>query len=129
MAIEQPTGFELDYLFEFSPERKEGDGRLSQVGLPEFSTRFFVLAGIFQGEEARYQEGVSRGATRRPEARPYPEMRSTNKLEKSRQSARECRARKKLRYQVNIHQGFVYTFSSMVSISLEIQGEVKLFFL
>ena len=30
-------------------------------------------------------------------------MRSTNKLEKSRQSARECRARKKLRYQVHIH--------------------------
>jgi len=81
MAIEQPTGFELDYLFEFSPERKEGDGRQDQ------------------GEQARFQEGVSRGATRRPEARPYPEMRSTNKLEKSRQSARECRARKKLRYQ------------------------------
>jgi len=99
MAIEQPTGFELDYLFEFSPERKEGDGRQDQVRLSEFSTRFFVLAGIFQGEQARYQEGVSRGATRRPEARPYPEMRSTNKLEKSRQSARECRARKKLRYQ------------------------------
>ena len=30
----------------------------------------------------------------------FSEMRSTNKLEKSRQSARECRARKKLRYQV-----------------------------
>merc|ERR1712228_1137774 len=41
------------------------------------------------------------GASRRAEVRPYPnpEMRSTNKLEKSRQSARECRARKKLRYQ------------------------------
>jgi len=39
--------------------------------------------------------------SRRSEVRPYPppEMRSTNKLEKSRQSARECRARKKLRYQ------------------------------
>merc|ERR1712215_231045 len=29
----------------------------------------------------------------------YAEMKTTNKLEKSRQSARECRARKKLRYQ------------------------------
>ena len=35
----------------------------------------------------------------------FSEMRSTNKLEKSRQSARECRARKKLRYQVRLdHQ-------------------------
>merc|ERR1712088_212933 len=44
---------------------------------------------------------AERGASRRAEVRPYPnpEMRSTNKLEKSRQSARECRARKKLRYQ------------------------------
>merc|ERR1712222_308654 len=39
--------------------------------------------------------------SRRSKVRPNPppEMRSTNKLEKSRQSARECRARKKLRYQ------------------------------
>merc|ERR1711963_1194190 len=29
----------------------------------------------------------------------YSEMKTTHKLEKSRQSARECRARKKLRYQ------------------------------
>merc|ERR1712219_44359 len=29
----------------------------------------------------------------------YTEMKTTHKLEKSRQSARECRARKKLRYQ------------------------------
>merc|ERR1712096_537776 len=29
----------------------------------------------------------------------YAEMKTSNKLEKSRQSARECRARKKLRYQ------------------------------
>ena len=35
-------------------------------------------------------------------AAPPSEMRSTNKLEKSRQSARECRARKKLRYQVGV---------------------------
>merc|ERR1711971_654853 len=34
-----------------------------------------------------------------PQVAFLKKMRSTNKLEKSRQSARECRARKKLRYQ------------------------------
>merc|ERR1712061_171476 len=71
---------DFDFLFEFSPERRaEAD--------PHFI------------QDQAQQGGV--GASRRAEVRPYPnpEMRSTNKLEKSRQSARECRARKKLRYQ------------------------------
>merc|ERR1712045_167087 len=36
---------------------------------------------------------------RRKKQKFYSEMKTTHKLEKSRQSARECRARKKLRYQ------------------------------
>merc|ERR1712198_19150 len=70
---------DFDFLFEFSPERRTESDLLFEQG----------------GGQA---EG---GRNRRAEVRPYPppEMRSTNKLEKSRQSARECRARKKLRYQ------------------------------
>merc|ERR1711997_437698 len=74
---------DFDFLFEFSPERRtESDLRFEQDQSQQGS----------QTEGSRY---------RRAEVRPYPppEMRSTNKLEKSRQSARECRARKKLRYQ------------------------------
>merc|ERR1712147_442054 len=55
-----------------------------------------------QTQQVESQAEGGRGASsRRAEVRPYPppEMRGTNKLEKSRQSARECRARKKLRYQ------------------------------
>merc|ERR1711971_596418 len=75
---------DFDFLFEFSPERRT-----------ESDLRF---------EQDQSQQGGSQSQTegsRRSEVRPYPppEMRSTNKLEKSRQSARECRARKKLRYQ------------------------------
>merc|ERR1712001_191422 len=76
---------DFDFLFEFSPERRaESD--------PHFIQDQAQQGGVGEAE---------RGASRRAEVRPYPnpEMRSTNKLEKSRQSARECRARKKLRYQ------------------------------
>merc|ERR1712110_1274740 len=76
---------DFDFLFEFSPERRaEAD--------PHFIQDQAQQGGVGEAE---------RGASRRAEVRPYPnpEMRSTNKLEKSRQSARECRARKKLRYQ------------------------------
>merc|ERR1712108_33021 len=69
---------DFDFLFEFSPERRtESDLRFEQDQSQQGS----------QAEGSRY---------RRAEVRPYPppEMRSTNKLEKSRQ-----RARKKLRYQ------------------------------
>merc|ERR1712198_108142 len=75
---------DFDFLFEFSPERRtESDLRFEQDP---------SVQGGGQAEGSR---------NRRAEVRPYPppEMRSTNKLEKSRQSARECRARKKLRYQ------------------------------
>merc|ERR1711935_415534 len=74
---------DFDFLFEFSPERRtEWDLRFDQD----------------QSQQGAQTEG---SRNRRAEVRPYPppEMRSTNKLEKSRQSARECRARKKLRYQ------------------------------
>merc|ERR1712051_260745 len=77
---------DFDFLFEFSPERRtEPELRFEQDQVGQ------------QGGEQQ-QTG---GRSRRAEVRPYPapEMRSTNKLEKSRQSARECRARKKLRYQ------------------------------
>merc|ERR1712152_23238 len=79
---------DFDFLFEFSPERRtEPELRFEQDQVGQ------------QGGEQQ-TEG-SGGRSRRAEVRPYPhpEMRSTNKLEKSRQSARECRARKKLRYQ------------------------------
>merc|ERR1712181_56360 len=54
-----------------------------------------------QSQQGGSQSQTEGNRSRRSEVRPYPppEMRSTNKLEKSRQSARECRARKKLRYQ------------------------------
>merc|ERR1712032_1222700 len=76
---------DFDFLFEFSPERRtESDLRFEQDQSQ-------------QGSQSQTEGNRSR----RSEVRPYPppEMRSTNKLEKSRQSARECRARKKLRYQ------------------------------
>merc|ERR1711971_1073621 len=76
---------DFDFLFEFSPERRtESDLR-------------FEKDQNQQGSQSQAEGNRSR----RSEVRPYPppEMRSTNKLEKSRQSARECRARKKLRYQ------------------------------
>merc|ERR1712055_1237976 len=76
---------DFDFLFEFSPERRtEPELRFEQDQVGQ------------QGGEQQTE-----GRSRRAEVRPYPhpEMRSTNKLEKSRQSARECRARKKLRYQ------------------------------
>ena len=63
-----------------------------------------MLTPPLQEEQGDQLEEISRGATRRQEAgvrsHKFTEMRTTNKLEKSRQSARECRARKKLRYQV-----------------------------
>merc|ERR1712032_1160290 len=69
------------------------------------STRNNVVDFDLRFEQDQSQQGsqsqTEGNRSRRSEVRPYPppEMRSTNKLEKSRQSARECRARKKLRYQ------------------------------
>merc|ERR1712047_126945 len=87
-AGERSSVVDFDFLFEFSPERPraEADLRFEQD----------------QSQQVESQAEGGRGASsRRAEVRPYPapEMRGTNKLEKSRQSARECRARKKLRYQ------------------------------
>merc|ERR1712130_424898 len=84
---------DFDFLFEFSPERRSTEPRIhfeqdqSGQGGEEQQQ---------QQQQAEQREG-SGGRNRRAEVRPYPssEMRSTNKLEKSRQSARECRARKK----------------------------------
>ena len=44
-------------------------------------------------------------------------MRSTNKLEKSRQSARECRARKKLRYQVPLESSII-NIEDIISVTI-----------
>merc|ERR1712025_280881 len=88
---------DFDFLFEFSPERRSTEPRIH-----------FEQDQSGQGGEEQHQQQQQReqregsgGRNRGAEVRPYPssEMRSTNKLEKSRQSARECRARKKLRYQ------------------------------
>merc|ERR1712080_595077 len=83
---------DFDFLFEFSPERRSTEPQIH-----------FEQDQSGQGGEEQQQQQTegSGGRNRRAEVRPYPtsEMRSTNKLEKSRQSARECRARKKLRYQ------------------------------
>jgi len=79
---------DFDFLFEFSPERPRAEADLRFEQDPS--------------QQVESQAEGGRGASsRRAEVRPYPppEMRGTNKLEKSRQSARECRARKKLRYQ------------------------------
>merc|ERR1712025_78777 len=87
---------DFDFLFEFSPERRSTEPRIhfeqDQSGQGGEQQQ--------QQQQTEQREG-SGGRNRRAEVRPYPssEMRSTNKLEKSRQSARECRARKKLRYQ------------------------------
>merc|ERR1712244_77374 len=60
------------------------------------------------GSDSQTTEIPARGTTlkssepkdcRRKKQKFYSEMKTTHKLEKSRQSARECRARKKLRYQ------------------------------
>merc|ERR1712147_449660 len=79
---------DFDFLFEFSPERPraEADLRFEQDPSQQVESQ---------------AEGGRGSSSRRAEVRPYPppEMKTTNKLEKSRQSARECRARKKLRYQ------------------------------
>merc|ERR1712130_593438 len=85
---------DFDFLFEFSPERRSTEPRI------HFEQDQSGQGGEEQQQQAEQREG-SGGRNRRAEVRPYPssEMRSTNKLEKSRQSARECRARKKLRYQ------------------------------
>merc|ERR1712226_432115 len=85
---------DFDFLFEFSPERRSTEPRI------HFEQDQSGQGGEQQQQQQQQREG-SGGRNRRAEVRPYPssEMRSTNKLEKSRQSARECRARKKLRYQ------------------------------
>merc|ERR1712080_786099 len=78
---------DFDFLFEFSPERRSTEPQI----------HFEQDQRGQGGEEQQQQTEGSGGRNRRAEVRPYPtsEMRSTNKLEKSRQSARECRARKK----------------------------------
>merc|ERR1712215_411587 len=53
------------------------------------------LTGPGRGATARDHESKEDGKRRKF----YAEMKTSTKLEKSRQSARECRARKKLRYQ------------------------------
>merc|ERR1712131_276185 len=80
MEIPQSGSRDLDYLFEFSPD--QGSGEAKKVFYPVSTTQEFEATDISK-KKIKF----------------YSEMKTTHKLEKSRQSARECRARKKLRYQ------------------------------
>jgi len=92
---------DLDYLFEFSPEspRRSAEQRRAE--------QFQLATGeqLENKDQTCSQSGwidqripeVVRGSSKKQKF--VAEMKTTNKLEKSRQSARECRARKKLRYQ------------------------------
>jgi len=94
---------DFDYLFEFSPESprtlelEEGlnFGGDQGVKLERRTVIRSVLSGDQPDRGARDQE--IKETTKKKKF--YAEMKTTNKLEKSRQSAKECRARKKMRYQ------------------------------
>eukprot|EP00091_Calanus_sinicus_P023195 TRINITY_DN7715_c0_g1_i2.p1 TRINITY_DN7715_c0_g1~~TRINITY_DN7715_c0_g1_i2.p1 ORF type:complete len:133 (-),score=32.73 TRINITY_DN7715_c0_g1_i2:228-626(-) len=82
MEIPQKSA-EFDYLFEFSPESP-------------------LHLGADQGQDQPVRGATAKDQDYKESTKKkkfYAEMKTTNKLEKSRQSARECRARKKLRYQ------------------------------
>jgi len=82
MEIPQSGSRDLDYLFEFSPD--QGSGEAKEVVNPVSTTQ----VKEFEATDISKKK-----------IKFYSEMKTTHKLEKSRQSARECRARKKLRYQ------------------------------
>jgi len=101
MEIPQKS-LDFDYLFEFSPESPRAVeeetsvlGELGPGGSLERQTVIRNLTGPGRGATARDHESKEDGKRRKF----YAEMKTSTKLEKSRQSARECRARKKLRYQ------------------------------
>merc|ERR1711902_70011 len=101
---------DIDYLFEFSPETS--GHQLDDTCLVVPVTGAIVAgAGAAGGEtqSVAVHRGVSNTAltlkdldtssSTKKKQKFFTEMKTTHKLEKSRQSARECRARKKLRYQ------------------------------
>merc|ERR1712154_457414 len=96
---------DLEYLFEFSPDTlqtlQEGLNLESELGGGAGSTeRKSVIRSLPVGQPVRgttVKDKDNQESTKKKKF--HIEMKTTNKLEKSRQSARECRARKKLRYQ------------------------------
>merc|ERR1711872_869065 len=91
--------------FEFSPDTlqtlQEGLNLESELGGGAGSTeRKSVIRSLPVGQPVRgttVKDKDNQESTKKKKF--HIEMKTTNKLEKSRQSARECRARKKLRYQ------------------------------
>eukprot|EP00091_Calanus_sinicus_P023194 TRINITY_DN7715_c0_g1_i1.p1 TRINITY_DN7715_c0_g1~~TRINITY_DN7715_c0_g1_i1.p1 ORF type:complete len:150 (-),score=32.53 TRINITY_DN7715_c0_g1_i1:228-677(-) len=99
MEIPQKSA-EFDYLFEFSPESPLHLGADQGQGAANLERKTVIRSVLSSDQPVRgatakdqdYKESTKK-------KKFYAEMKTTNKLEKSRQSARECRARKKLRYQ------------------------------
>jgi len=101
MEIPQ-NNVDLDYLFEFSPESsralEEGLNFRGDHGVQlERKTVIRSLSGDQPITGDTVVDQKSKESTKKKKF--YLEMKTSNKLEKSRQSARECRKRKKMRYQ------------------------------
>ena len=101
MEIPQKS-LDFDYLFEFSPEspRNLEEGLSLGVDPGGKLERKTVIRSLSSDQPIRgatVKDQDPKETTKKKKF--YAEMKTTNKLEKSRQSARECRARKKLRYQ------------------------------
>ena len=102
MEIPQKS-LDFDYLFQFSPESpralEEGLNFCGDQGVQ--LERRTVIRSVLSGDQSI--RGATAGDQEIKESTKknkfYTEMKTTNKLEKSRQSAKECRARKKMRYQ------------------------------
>ena len=101
MEIPQKS-LDFDYLFEFSPEspRNLEEGICFAEDPSVKLERKTVIRSLSSDQPIRgatVKDQDSKDSTKKKKF--YAEMKTSNKLEKSRQSARECRARKKLRYQ------------------------------
>jgi len=101
MEIPQKS-LDFDYLFQFSPEspRTLEEGLIfggDQGVQLERRTVIRSLSGDQSIRGATAKDQDIKESTKKTKF--YAEMKTTNKLEKSRQSAKECRARKKMRYQ------------------------------
>jgi len=103
------SAIDIDYLFEFSPETgHQLDDTCLVVPVTGSGA---VVAGAAGGEtqSVTVHRGVNSSSltlkdldtnsSTKKKQKFFTEMKTSHKLEKSRQSARECRARKKLRYQ------------------------------
>jgi len=89
---------DLDYLFEFSPESPGRGTEKIRAEQFQLATREQLVNKDSDSVwiDQRIPE-VVRSISKKQKT--SGDMKTSNKLEKSRQSARECRARKKLRYQ------------------------------